>query len=316
MHIRELKLKDAPLMLEWMHDESVVKELKEQFSSKTLADCEAFIRNSFFSKNNIHMAIVSDADEYMGTVSLKNIECQTAEFAIVVRNSAMHKGYAWRGMELIIKKAFEDFGLESLYWCVSRENTRAIKFYDKHNFKEALDIPNEIRRRYQGMDHLKWYSILKGDDINVRESVAGCKIMRIPTIPTINSGELSFFEGNRTIPFEIKRIYFISKVPKGVKRGYHSHKSLQQFIYCPYGCVRLILENENGRDEIELRDPSIGVLIDKPTWREMLWMVEDSVLCVAASDYYSPDDYIRDYDEFRNYLKVQGEFSKSDFESK
>ena len=78
----------------------------------------------------------------------------------------------------------------------------------------------------------------------------------------------------------------------------------------------MILENENGRDEIELRDPSIGVLIDKPTWREMLWMVEDSVLCVAASDYYSPDDYIRDYDEFRNYLKVQGEFSKSDFESK
>ena len=61
----------------------------------------------------------------------------------------------------------------------------------------------------------------------------------------------------------------------------------------------LILENNWGREEIELSDPSIGVVIEEPTWREMLWMQRDSVLCVAASDYYDVDDYIRNYDEFK-----------------
>ena len=60
------------------------------------------------------------------------------------------------------------------------------------------------------------------------------------------------------------------------------------------------MENKNGREEIELSDPSIAVLIDRPTWREMLWLQKDSVLCVAASDYYDADDYIRDYEEYRN----------------
>ena len=63
-----------------------------------------------------------------------------------------------------------------------------------------------------------------------------------------------------------------------------------------------MLENEYGREEIELSDPSIGVIIDKCTWREMLWLQKNSVLCVAASDYYKVEDYIRDYDAFRSYI--------------
>ena len=66
----------------------------------------------------------------------------------------------------------------------------------------------------------------------------------------------------------------------------------------------MILENKNGREEIELSDPSIGIVIEEPTWREMLWLQKDSVLCVAASDYYDPEDYVRDYADFqRDYLK-------------
>ena len=44
------------------------------------------------------------------------------------------------------------------------------------------------------------------------------------------------------------------------------------------------------------------MVIEEPTWREMLWLQKDSVLCVAASDYYDVDDYIRDYDEFNDYI--------------
>ena len=83
MKLRKLKLKDAPLMLEWMHDETVVENLHADFSSKTIDDCIKFIENSYDFSVNAHYAIASDEDVYMGTVSLKHINRDTnsAEFA-------------------------------------------------------------------------------------------------------------------------------------------------------------------------------------------------------------------------------------------
>lgn len=302
MLLRKLELKDAPLMLSWMHDESVVGKLRGNFATKTIEDCKCFIASSI-SETNIHLAIASDTDEYMGTVSLKNIEDGSAEFAITVRKEAMSKGYSWFGMEAIIEKAFNELNLESVYWCVSRENERAVRFYDKHNFHEVIDIPSKVLERYKGIDNLKWYSVLKGDEFNVRDSVAGCKVIHIKTIPTVDAGELSFFEATHEIPFDIKRIYYISKVPEGVRRGFHAHKELKQLLFCPFGRIQIVLENQNGREEIELSDPSIGVVIEECTWREMLWLQSNSVLCVAASDYYKADDYIRDYEKFKQLIR-------------
>ena len=296
MYLRRLELKDAPLMLAWMHDKSVTEKLQANFASKTMEDAESFIKTSWDDKENLHLAISSDNDEYMGTVSLKHIEDGSAEFAITVRAEAMGKGFSWFGMESIIEKAFDELGLECVYWCVSRDNPRAVRFYDKHNFHEALDIPDKVLKRYEDMKNLKWYSVLKGDDFLSRETVAGCPVIHIKTIPTVDAGELSFFESTHDVPFDIKRMYYISKVPEGVRRGFHAHKELKQLLFCPYGRIQLILENKNGREEIELSDPSIGVVIDQLTWREMLWLQKDSVLCVAASDYYKVEDYIRDYD--------------------
>lgn len=304
MYLRTLELKDAPAMLAWMHDSRVTENLRTDFASKTLQDAENFIKWSWEDEQNLNMAIASDEDEYMGTVSLKHIENGSAEFAITVRAEAMGRGYSWFGMESIIEKAFTQYGLESVYWCVSRENARAVRFYDKHNFHEAVDIPPSVLKRYEGIENLKWYSVLKGDNFNTVESVAGCKVIHVRTIPTVNAGELSFFEGNHDIPFEIKRIYYISKVPEGVRRGFHAHKELKQFLFCPYGRIQLILENRNGREEIELSDPSIGVVIEECTWREMLWLQKDSVLCVAASDYYNVEDYIRNYEDFKRLMSV------------
>ncbi len=302
MRLRKLEIKDAPYMLEWMHDADVTANMHTNFASKTIYDAEYFINQSQYDAENVHLAIASDEDEYMGTVSLKYVNGESAEFAITVRSEAMGKGYSWFGMEAIIDKAFDDLNLDCVYWCVSRDNKRAVRFYDKHNFHEVIDIPRDVLERYKGIENLKWYSVLRGDDFNARETVAGCKVIHIKTIPTVDAGELSFFETFNDVPFDIKRIYYISKVPEGVRRGFHAHKELKQILFCPYGRIQLILENKNGREEIELSDPSIGVVIEQCTWREMLWLQKNSVLCVAASDYYSADDYIRDYGEFVKYL--------------
>lgn len=195
MKLRQLELKDAPLMLEWMHDPDVTEYMRTDFASKTIFDAENFIKSTWQDSDNMNLAIVSDEDGYMGTVSLKHIENGSAEFAITVRKEAMGHGYSHYGMNAIIDKAFDELGLESVYWCVSRVNKRAVRFYDKHNFHETLDIPQVILERYKDCNDLKWYSVLKGDEFNVRDSVAGCKVIHIKTIPTVNAGELSFFEG-------------------------------------------------------------------------------------------------------------------------
>lgn len=308
MRLRPLELKDAPFMLEWMHSENVTHDLATDFSKKSIQDCERFIQNSLNSQTDMHLAIVSDVDEYMGTVSLKHInrEKKYAEFAITVRECAMGKGYSWFGMSEILRIAFEECGLNSVYWCVSRLNKRAVRFYDKHKFQELIDVPSEALVRYANQD-LKWYSVLKDDDYKneliAKESLLGCKLIKIKTIPTADAGELSFFEADKDIPFPIKRIYYITKVPEGVRRGFHAHKELKQLLFCPYGKIQIILDNGKEREEIVLSDPSVGIVIDRPLWREMLWLEPNSVLCVAASEYYCTEDYIRDYNEFLEFQK-------------
>ena len=135
MRLRKLELKDAPLMLEWMHDETVVKDMQADFSSKTLEDCNHFILSSNDTRKNLHLAIVDENDEYMGTVSLKNIEEDKAEFAITVRKNAMGKGYSRFGMREIIRMGLEDMNLSRIYWYVDKNNQRAIKFYDKNGYQ-------------------------------------------------------------------------------------------------------------------------------------------------------------------------------------
>lgn len=309
MRLRNLKDKDAPLMLEWMHDQNVIRDLRTNFSKYTIENCKDLINVSKDKTLNAHYAIVSDEDEYMGTVSLTNIdnEFKSAEFVITMRSKAMGRGYSWFGMTEILRIAFEEYHLESVYWCVSKKNIRAIRFYDKHHFHEALDIPEKILQKNKNFTNLKWYSVLSGDDYKEeaknREYVAGCKIINIKTIPTVNAGELSFFEATHDFPFEIKRIYYISKVPEGIRRGFHAHKELKQVLFCPYGKIQLILDDGSIREEITLSDPSVGIVIDHPVWREMLWMEKNSVLCVAASDFYKVEDYIRNYDDFKYYVR-------------
>lgn len=137
MKLRKLELKDAPLMLEWMHDKSVVEALRTNFLTKTMEDCESFIKSSWNDDRNWNRAIVDDENIYMGTVSLKNIKKKTAEFGITVRAAAMGKGYAINAMREALKIGFEKMGIEKVYWCVSRDNKRALRFYDKNGFERV-----------------------------------------------------------------------------------------------------------------------------------------------------------------------------------
>jgi len=137
MKLRKLELKDSTLMLEWMHDKSVVEDLRTNFLTKTIEDCENFIKSSWEDKENWNVAIVDEDDTYMGTVSLKNIREDSAEFGITIRSYAMGKGYSIWAMKEAIQFGFEEKGIHKIYWCVSPDNKRAVRFYDKNGFERV-----------------------------------------------------------------------------------------------------------------------------------------------------------------------------------
>lgn len=140
--IRRLEEKDACKMLEWMHDDDVVFFLDANFKYKTIDDCYCFIRNSFCDNINKHFAIVDDNNEYMGTVSIKNInyEKKIAEMAIVLRKCAMGKGYSKKALEEIFEYGSKQLEINTFYWYVNPLNIRAIKFYDKNGYTRVFSI--------------------------------------------------------------------------------------------------------------------------------------------------------------------------------
>ena len=111
-------------------------------------------------------------------------------------------------------------------------------------------------------------------------------------------GHLTPIESKVDIPFEIKRVYYITGVKEGVTRGFHSHRKLHQVLICLNGSVKIRLKSPNEEEVIELNDCSVGLYIGPYVWREMFDFTEGSVLLVLASEYYDEIDYIRDYDVY------------------
>ena len=129
------------------------------------------------------------------------------------------------------------------------------------------------------------------------------QLIKLKTRGNQDNGYLSFFESNRDIPFSIKRIYYTYNVSEGTERGMHAHKTLQQILWCPYGQIEVVLDNAKEKKSYLLDSPEKALLVLKGYWHNMYWKKEGSILCVAASDYFNEEDYIRDYDVFLKYVK-------------
>jgi len=115
-------------------------------------------------------------------------------------------------------------------------------------------------------------------------------------------GGLSVIEEGKDFPFSIKRIYYIHGAKGHVTRGNHAHKKLKQLLFCPYGNVKVCLDNGSEKKEVALDAPEKGLIIMPCLWRSIEYVEDNSVLCVAASECYNEDDYIRDYAEFLDYV--------------
>lgn len=114
-------------------------------------------------------------------------------------------------------------------------------------------------------------------------------------------GNITVVENSKTVPFDIKRVYYLYDIPGGESRGGHAHKALQQLIVAASGCFNVTLNDGNVKRTFTLNRPYQGLLVVPGIWRELDDFSSGSVCLVLASMGYDESDYIRNYHSFITY---------------
>lgn len=137
------------------------------------------------------------------------------------------------------------------------------------------------------------------------EAIRKSGSMRLIELPVITDprGDLTYVEGGRHLPFEIRRVYYLYNVPVDSVRGGHAHRDLQQVIFALSGSFRITVDDGRSRSEYLLRDPRRGLYIDRLIWREMDLFSQGAVCMVLASLPYDEADYYRNYQDFLQAVK-------------
>lgn len=128
------------------------------------------------------------------------------------------------------------------------------------------------------------------------------KIIQLPKFLDAR-GNLSVIEENKEIPFKIERTYWIYDVPGGEHRGGHAYRENEEFIVALSGSFDVILDDGNVKQTFSLNRSYYGLYVPKGMWREMVNFSTNSLALVLASTKYNEEDYIRDYDEFKAYIR-------------
>ena len=137
-----------------------------------------------------------------------------------------------------------------------------------------------------------------------------CKIIELPKISDVR-GNLTFIEGKRHIPFDVKRVFYLYDVPGGESRAGHALKSQQQFMIAASGSFNVVVDDGYTRDNFYLNRSYFGLYVPPLVWREINDFSSGSVCLVLASGFFNESDYIRNYETFKAMVE-SGAFATSD----
>lgn len=170
----------------------------------------------------------------------------------------------------------------------------AIRDYEDFSSWVTNERVNELKN--EGINEAS--SNLQSPITNRRYSVYDCGIITLDRHHSQRKGDISVIENGDTIPFDVKRIYYLYDVPGGESRGGHAHKELQQLILAASGSFTVTLDDGHVRRTFNLNRPYQGLLVKPGIWRTLDDFSSGSVCLVLASEKYDAEDYIRDYNEF------------------
>ena len=136
-------------------------------------------------------------------------------------------------------------------------------------------------------------------------SVYDCTIVELDKHHSERRGNLTVVQNSDTVPFDVKRIYYLYDVPGGESRGAHAHKRLSQLIVAVSGAFRVTLDDGNVKRSFMLNHPYQGLYVKPGVWRDLDDFSSGAVCMVLASEVYQKDDYIRDYQEFLKFRELE-----------
>jgi len=132
--------------------------------------------------------------------------------------------------------------------------------------------------------------------------VRGVSLIRLKHVNDLR-GDLCVAELEKDVPFAIRRVFCVYNVPNADIRGEHAHSELHQFLVCVNGSVSVVVDDGDNREDYMLDRPWVGLHIPPRVWSIQYKHSRDAVLMVLASAVYDPDDYIRDYGEFLEFVR-------------
>lgn len=136
-------------------------------------------------------------------------------------------------------------------------------------------------------------------------SVFDCSIVELDKHHSDRKGNLSVVENGRTLPFDVRRVYYLYDVPGGESRGAHAHRDLEQLIVAASGSFKVTLDDGKSKRSFFLNRPYQGLYVKPGLWRDLEDFSSGAVCMVLASEVYDAADYIRDYQEFLDYRKTK-----------
>lgn len=128
-------------------------------------------------------------------------------------------------------------------------------------------------------------------------SVYDCVVLPLNKIHN-RAGNITIVEGNKSLPFDVKRVYYLYDIPGGEDRGGHAHKELRQLIVAASGSFNVILDDGINKKIVSLNRPDYGILVVPGIWRELIEFSSGSICLVLASEGFKESDYLRSYKDF------------------
>lgn len=135
-------------------------------------------------------------------------------------------------------------------------------------------------------------------------SLQQVKLLQLPKILD-DRGNLSFFENNNQIPFEIQRVYWIYDVPGGELRGGHAYKDLQEVIIALSGSFDVVLNDGISEQKFSLNRSYTALYVPKMIWRHLENFSTNSLALIVTDRFFEEQQYIRDFQEFKNAMHEQ-----------
>jgi len=296
---RRLQLKDAEKMLEWMHDPEISYKYKTNFADYTLKDAQDFIQHSF-SEDYQHFAVVDAQDEYIGTISLKNISKynNNAELTSAFRSCAGKETYE-SAVSSMIQYGFDQLQLDEIYVRIFEDHTSLIDYYVRLGFTKGGTFVNRLHIKEESKK-LCWY--YKRKNTNYK---AGHQMLHFHEQGDMR-GHMVVIEQFKDVPFQIRRIFYIYGSDSNIKRGLHANRKSEFVLVNVAGSSKIKVFDGKSESIYELVQPHTGVYLPKMVWKEMYDFSEDSVLLVLSNEVYDPLEYIRDLDEYKRYIGTKG----------